>query len=618
MKTINTLLFLIFGCFVFGQMTPTQVTQIPMRDGKFLAADVYVPSNCTDCPTILIQTPYNKNLFRMGLPLGTGQNFQASNYVFVVVDWRGFYGSAAASVPQANRGEDGYDVIEWISDQAWSNQKVGTWGPSALGVIQYQTAREQHPNHICAVPIVAHPTTSYESYYYGGVLEKARLEQLDNLGYGLSPTVLANPYKNTTWQFAGSNSWYPSDIEIPTLQIGGWYDHNIDIMIDWYKATRTSAAAAVQNQQYLLVGPWVHGGFGTANVGSGVQGELAYPDAAFKSDSMARDFFSHYLRNANPNWVNTPKITYYQMGKNQWNSSNANSIEMTENGTLLLNASNKLSTNVGSGISSMTVDPKNPSPTIGGHTLHPDLDQGPYNQNSLDARNDVITFETDALFSDVTISGRVKAKLFVSSNQPDGDLVVRVTDEYPDGRSMLINDGIHRIRLRNGFAQANESFMTNGQVYEVNVTLPFTHYTWKTGHKIKIYISGNSSYRWDVNLQNGGPMYTSGDTNTAVMNIHHTSQFSSQITLPGDDLTLSTTELTDSEFISIFPNPATNHISIKGVNPGARITIYSLLGQPVLEEEIENEVIDIHHLKSGMYWIAVEGISVRKSFVKLD
>jgi hypothetical protein len=160
--------------------------------------------------------------------------------------------------------------------------------------------------------------------------------------------------------------------------------------------------------------------------------------------------------------------------------------------------------------------------------------------------------------------------------------------------------------------------MTNGQVYEVNVSLPFTNYTWKTGHKIKIYISGNSSYRWDVNLQNGGPMYTSGDTNTAVMNIHHTAQFSSQITFPGDDLTLSTNELIDSEFVSIFPNPATNQISITGVNPAARITIYSLLGQPVLEEGIENEVIDIHQLKSGMYWIAVEGISVRKSFVKLD
>jgi len=142
MKTLLLTLFVaIFASLSFGQMTPTQVVQIPMRDGKFLAADVYVPSGCTSCPTILIQTPYNRLAFRMGLPLGIGQNLNSSNYNFVVVDWRGFYGSSAAIVAQPNRGQDGYDVIEWISDQSWSNQKVGTWGPSALGVIQYQTAR---------------------------------------------------------------------------------------------------------------------------------------------------------------------------------------------------------------------------------------------------------------------------------------------------------------------------------------------------------------------------------------------------------------------------------------------------------------------------------------------
>ncbi len=88
---------------------------------------------------------------------------------------------------------------------------------------------------------MAHPQQSYNTYFFGGVLEEARLEQLDALGYGLSPLILANTYYNALWSFSENNTWYPEDIIIPTLQIGGWYDHNIHIMMDWYEATRTSA-----------------------------------------------------------------------------------------------------------------------------------------------------------------------------------------------------------------------------------------------------------------------------------------------------------------------------------------------------------------------------------------
>src|SRR5690606_5585343 len=128
---------------------------IPMRDGKKLLADYYLPAGCSSCPVILIQTPYNKNAFHAYLPLGVGFDLPNSNYAFVVVDWRGFYASAQALNGTPNRGEDGYDCIEWISQQSWCDGNIGTWGPSALGKIQFETAKEQHPAHKCAVPLVA-------------------------------------------------------------------------------------------------------------------------------------------------------------------------------------------------------------------------------------------------------------------------------------------------------------------------------------------------------------------------------------------------------------------------------------------------------------------------------
>lgn len=597
-----SLIFVISAFHFYAQMTPTQQVSIPMRDGKSLAADIYIPAGCTSCPSILIQTPYNKNLFRNGLPLGILQNLNSSNYSWVVVDWRGFYGSSAAAVSQPDRGQDGYDVIEWISAQNWSNQKIGTWGPSALGVIQYQTMKEQHPNHICAVPIVADPQTYYGGYFYGGVLEKSRLAQLDALGYGLSTTVLANPYYSNLWQFTEQNSWYPSSIQIPTLQIGGWYDHNIENMIKWYTATRTSAEQSVRNKQWLLVGPWVHGGTGSAYVGSGTQGELSYPNAAFRSDQMALEFFDYHLRNANTTWPSTPMITYYETGKDTWNSSSASSIANTNSTELNLNSNGVLSLENGLGSTNFTVDPRNPSPTIGGPTLSSSLSQGPYDQSSLDNRNDLQTFETGVLANDFSISGKVKLTVYVESTQADGDIVLRLVDLYPDGRNMLITDGIKRMRFRNGYRQTDESFLSAGQVVPVEVDLPFTNYTWKSGHKIKIYVSGNSALRWDVNLQNGGTMYVAGDTNTALITVHHNAQYPSKINLPGANLSLGVSELTKNS-LHIFPNPASSKIYFQtdgNFIPKSFILI-NLLGQEIIAKRVESNFIDLSPINAGIY-----------------
>lgn len=597
-----SLIFVISAFHFYAQMTPTQQVSIPMRDGKSLAADIYIPAGCTSCPSILIQTPYNKNLFRNGLPLGILQNLNSSNYSWVVVDWRGFYGSSAAAVAQPDRGQDGYDVIEWISAQNWSNQKIGTWGASALGVIQYQTMKEQHPNHICAVPIVADPQTYYGGYFYGGVLEKSRLAQLDALGYGLSTTVLANPYYSNLWQFTEQNSWYPSSIQIPTLQIGGWYDHNIDNMIKWYTATRTSAEQSVRNKQWLLVGPWVHGGTGSAYVGSGTQGELSYPNAAFRSDQMALEFFDYHLRNANTTWPSTPMITYYETGKDTWNSSSASSIANTNTTELNLNSNGVLSLENGLGTTNFTVNPRNPSPTIGGPTLSSSLSQGPYDQSSLDNRNDLQTFETGVLANDFSISGKVKLTVYVESTQADGDIVLRLVDLYPDGRNMLITDGIKRMRFRNGYRQTDESFLSAGQVVPVEVDLPFTNYTWKSGHKIKIYVSGNSALRWDVNLQNGGTMYVAGDTNTALITVHHNAQYPSKINLPGANLSLGVSELTKNS-LHIFPNPASSKIYFQtdgNFIPKSFILI-NLLGQEIIAKRVESNFIDLSPINAGIY-----------------
>lgn len=620
LKQLFLTAFTLTSFFSISQMTPAyDDILIEMRDGEFLEADVFIPTGTTTGEVILIQTPYNKDLFSWSLPLGIGMNLDSQPYIWVIVDWRGFYGSNGADLSNFTRGEDGYDICEWISQQTWHADKIGTWGPSALGGVQYNTAREQHPNHTCAVPVVAHPQQAYNNnYFFGGVLEKARLEQLDALGYGLSPIVLSNPYYNLTWQFSENSTWYPEDIIIPTLQIGGWYDHNISIMMDWYEATRNSSAAAVQDEQWLLVGPWVHGGTGTATVGSATQGELSYPNAEQVNNTMARDFFDYYLLGDSNGWETTDLITYYEMGTNTWNTSNATRIDFSNTDALFLNTGNELIGENGVSTSSFVSDPKNPSPTIGGANLHPTLDQGPYNQISLESRPDIVTFASRELETEITISGKVTLDLFVEADQPDCDISVRLVDVYPDGRNMLITDGIKRMRFRNGYTQADETFMTPGTVYPVEVELATTHYTWQAGHKIKAYIGANSSYRWDVNLQNGDQMYVAGDTNIANITIHHDVMYPSKINLPGNNPTVSTSNLEQTEVI-IYPNPASNKLSVSSDLALNAYVIHDLEGRIVSVGEMKNNEVNIDHLNSGMYIFEAvhEYGKISKRFVKL-
>ena len=113
-KLFTLLLTFFLAAQLQAQLNP-QVDSIPMSDGRKLAADVYIPQGMSSGPVILIQTPYNRLLYRLNLPLGVGLNLNNSNYIFVIADWRGFYGSAAAAyVGATSLGKDGASAVEWI------------------------------------------------------------------------------------------------------------------------------------------------------------------------------------------------------------------------------------------------------------------------------------------------------------------------------------------------------------------------------------------------------------------------------------------------------------------------------------------------------------------------
>lgn len=633
------ILLMVLCCVAVNmQAVLTPVTDsITMSDGRKLAADIYIPQGMVKGPVILIQTPYNRQVSRFaGLPMGIGQNLNSSNYIFVITDWRGFYGSAkAAYAGSPERGLDGYSTVEWIAKQSWSNGKIGTWGPSALGKIQYQTAKFNPPHLTCICPSVAASQFDYTEYYPGGALRTEYVDQLDNLGFGLSNVLLSNPYKNNVWNIAESANMYPDSIRVPCFMVGGWYDHNTQLMMDLFTSLKTKSGTSVRDKHKILMGPWVHGGNGSARVGTAQQGELSYPNAENKNDSMSLRFFDYHLRSVSNGWDTTPVYTWYQMGSNNWIGSQYwPQVPTTKLKFYVHSDLTFKTTPPQTSKDSLTYvyNPLDPSPTTGGSTLRGDLDQGPYDQRAaVESRSDALVISTDVFTRGLFIQGNVEVHLKVGSDRPDTDFDVRLTDVYPDGRSMLINDGVLRMRFRNGYTQAQTALMQPGNIYDCIISLPVTAISLQAGHRLRLIISSSNYPKYNRNANTGGDMYPGKSTdsllNPLIANnaVHVSAGAASFIELPVlPDISGLPSLGNAQQNLEVFPVPASDMLYVRipqTIESAEEILMYSAAGVLISRFPCSGsglQALSLSGFSSGLYYLQMvsKGRLYGSTFVK--
>lgn len=505
------------------------VLQIPMRDSKNLAADLYSSDSQIRKPTILVQTPYDKSKYWTQLKQRIP--FSLADYNIVILDWRGRFASKDTASAKANTGQDGYDAVEWIAKQTWSDGKIGTYGGSALGDVQFKTASENPPHLVCAVPMVKDFKVTFEQFYFGGEYRKEQTEALQNLGFFETKTILAQPTYNQFWKTIESKSDISSSIKVPMLMIGGWFDHYPDLVLRAFADIQTKSNASVKTKHKLIFGPWQHG-----NLDEKKQGILEFENAVGFGDRHAIMFMDYYLLGRKNNWEAVPTVQYYQMGDEVWKNAQSwdtvprgeTSFYLNTNTSLTLEKSSSDATSL-----SFSYDPKDPTPSFGGKRFDPtkpNLVAGPQDQKTVESRKDVLVFSSNALTSDLQINGMMKAQLYFSSNQADTDISVRFCDVYPDSRSVLMVEGIQRARFRNSLEK--EELLKPGEIYEINVKLQNMALTIKKGHKIRIIISSASYPIFDRNPNNGGKLYADNTLNIALNKVFFGKDKFSRIILP--------------------------------------------------------------------------------------
>lgn len=211
-----------------------------------------------------------------------------------------------------------------------------------------------------------------------------------------------------------------------------------------------------------------------------------------------------------------PSVAYYVMGEqtaegaprpenwNRWAISDKWPLPVN-NINYYFQASNTLSTNIPSESKKFTYkfDPSKPIQTKGGNNLN-ESNRGPMDQRDVETgRTDIVKFDLDVVESPLSVIGRVSANLFVTSDRLDTDFTAKLVDVYPDGREILICDGIVRMRHRNGMDKEELMDVSDATIYEAMIDLWSTAYVFNTGHKLRVVISSSNYPRFDVNPNTG-------------------------------------------------------------------------------------------------------------------
>ena len=539
---------------------------IPMDDGVYLSADVYLPDKIGAHPIIVIGTPYDNT---MKSHVDMASFFVARDYGFIVYDVRGRYDSEGEFYPFFNEGPDGYNVIEWAASQDWCNGKLGMMGGSYRGWIQWATAKEKPPHLVTMIPTATGGNWLQEFPFFNGVpclwmfgwlnFVGARTNQSTagttadwekiyrSLPIADLPEVLgrrlpvwkewmSHPDLDEFWKrirFTGEDF---KRIDIPILHITGYYDGDQPGALHFYEGAVTYGQNP--NKQYLIIGPWDHPG---TRIPKRQLGGFDFGDRALmEMKQIHLEWFDYWLKGKDNNVKSWPLTMYFLINENKWIESDKHWPVSSGKRALYLRSSGRANTIYGDGElldkpasdlkDEYVYNPENPAMPTNNFDFYGSPDEVPLDRRYLLRRDDHLVYTSLDLKDQLKIAGSPITELYVSSDCPDTDFFTTLMNVYPDGRSILVSHGLIRARYRDSLE--TPELMKPGEIYKIVIKMDSIGVQFQPKHKIRLCITSSEFPRYARNQNTGNQIDSDVTIRIAKNTVYHGASYSSRLLLP--------------------------------------------------------------------------------------
>jgi len=526
-----------------------QSVMIPARDGVKLHTVIYTPKGQHEpLPFLFIRTPYGAPGDKYSVARGYPE-LAAERYIFVLQDIRGRYGSEGQFMmqrpprivdgpgPRIDESTDAYDTIDWLVKTVPNhNGKVGMMGVSYPGWLAAMAMLDPHPA-LAAVSPQASPADMWigDDFHHNGAFrlsygfeyaammetskenENFAFDRYDTYDWYLKLGSLANVNptylkgKIPTWNdFATHPNYdgfwqrqamqpYLTRVTVPTLNVGGWWDQE-----DFYGAVhiyRTLEQHDVTSNNFLVVGPWNHGGWRREGRTLGKVDFGAPTGDEFRAKIEA-PFFARYLKGKGDRAP--AEATVFESGSNTWRTFTAWPPKEAVTKSLYFQANGALSFSAPTttGNDSFVSDPAHPVPYRNRPiepTYFPKGSGWPAwlteDQRFVKDRPDVLTWATEPLAADVVLAGDITARLQVSTTGSDADWIVKLIDVYPEdytansklgGYELMVANDVYRSRFRESLEKPKA--MVPNQVTPIVIDLHTQSYRFQKGHRVMVQV----------------------------------------------------------------------------------------------------------------------------------
>ncbi len=582
-SAVLLLVVLVSSCLA-DETYPVKVDRnvpVKMRDGVILRGDILRPDAEGKFPVLLQRTPYRRATW--GYDIDFAQRAASHGYVVFIQDVRGRFTSDGEWRPFVHESEDGYDTIEWIAAQPYSNGKVGMFGGSYVGATQMLSAIS-NPPHLAGICPVVTASNYHDGWtYQGGAFEqwfneswasglaqdtfehkietnpdsKEEVNVLPLSAYPimkLSPSLvdtsasvlapyfldwLAHPAFDEYWKRVSIEDHF-ANIHVPALHIAAWYDIFLGGSLRNYmgiKANSGSEDARKGQRLLVIIGGHAGGGRKIGVVDFGAEAEK------FQENEFMLRWYDFLFKGVQNEFASGKPVKIFVMGLNQWREEEDWPLARAKATRYFLHSQGFANSAKGNGalstspptsepVDKFTYDPGKPVPTTGGPLCcdQQHLAAGPRDQRSVEEREDVLVYSTPPLEHDLEVTGPVRLEFFASSSAVDTDFTAKLVDVAPDGTAINLTEGILRAKYRD--SQTTPAWLTPGQVYQLSVDLWATSNVFQAGHRIRLEVSSSNFPRFDRNLNTGEPAATSAKWVTATNSILHDAAHPSALILP--------------------------------------------------------------------------------------